>query len=205
MSEKLEDFWETEKSKGHLDIIKTWMPIVESQVQYVDRKVSILLVVNALFVSLAGRLVSFTNTQGDGAVFIEGFGAAAAPIAFLYFGSLALLLLSLLICLLAAMPSAVHNNPRTEIFLISYLHEKYRKSEPDQFARDFQQMQFSDVMHHALTSIQGKSAHANDRYKRLRWAVGCTAFGSVGTAVALIAMPWQSQLMEVFRQIGASG
>ncbi|MBN1491802.1 MAG: hypothetical protein JXA69_17955 [Phycisphaerae bacterium] len=154
---------------------------IESQVQFGDSKASLLVARDAILLAVSGGLIKMVSgcRGGDFAVscivpsMTLGLATTAA----------ALLTLSLACGLLAARPAKIHNQPPSELFLLSYI----ARIDRDAFAKKYMDASPDDLTQEALRAIHGKAGYAARKFRLLNTAIDATLL-SLGFMVATLVV-----------------
>ena len=161
------------------DFIDSLFEQIESQVQYGDSKASLLVAGDAILLAVSGSLIKMVSgCQGD-----EFTVSCTVPSVSLGLATCAaaLLTLSLVLALRAARPAKIHNQPPSELFLLSHIARLDR----DEFIRKYNEASPDYLIEAALSAIHGKAVYATKKFRLLKHAVNSTML-SLGFMVATL-------------------
>lgn len=163
------------------ELLDTYFQQIESQVQFGDTKASLLVAGDAILLATSGGLINIVSgCPGD-----EFAVSCMVPTVALGLATSAavLLTLSIALSLLAARPAGIHDEPRSELFLLSYV----AKLSPDSFAQRFAEAPSNDMLQQALKTIHGKARLAARKFRLLKHAVDLALASLAFMAAAVVA------------------
>ena len=162
------------------ELLDTVFEQVESQVQFGDSKASLLVAGDAVLLAVSGGLIKMVSgCQGDNfavSCLVPSVSLGLATTA------AALLTLGLVCALLAARPARIHDQPSTELFLLSNIARMGR----DAFAKKYVDASPDDVIQEAMSSIYGKAVYATRKFRLLKRAIDATLLGLGFMVAALV-------------------
>jgi hypothetical protein len=161
------------------EFLEAFFNLIETQVQFGDSKASLLVAGDAILLAVTGGLIKMVSgcQANDFTVSCVvpsvslGLAVTAA----------ALLTLSMVLSLLAARPSPIHDQPRTELFLLSSI----ARMERDEFVDNYLEASRDDLIREALISVHGKADYGTKKFHRLKQAIDATLL-SLGFIVATL-------------------
>jgi|SRR5215204_1078792 Family of unknown function (DUF5706) len=153
------------------EFLRSHFELVESQVQFGDHKASLLVAGDAILLVTCGGLIrTLSGCQGDKLMMSCITPSASLTLALI---AAALVISSLFLSLLAALPNKVHGNPPPELFLLSHVAHTPRHT----FIKEYRAASYDDIVEQALVAIHGKARYADKKFRLLRWAIRATLLG----------------------------
>lgn len=163
------------------ELLDTFFQQIESQVQFGDTKASLLVTGDAILLAVSGGLIKMVSgCRGDDftvSCVVPSIALALATIAAV------LLTLSITCALLAARPARIHDDPPSELFLLSHI----ARMNPQAFAKQFTEASPDDLIQTALTAIHSKAGYATRKFRLLKHAVDAT-LASLGFMAAAVVV-----------------
>jgi pycsar effector protein len=171
------------------DFLDSLFEQIESQVQFGDSKASLLVAGDAILLAVCGSLIKMVSGCPGEEFTVSclvpsvSLGLATCAAAFLT--------VSLMLALRAARPAKIHNQPPSELFLVSYI----AGLDCDEFTRKYGDASSDYLIEEALKTIHGKAVYATQKFRLLRTAVNSTLL-SLGFMVAALILAVGSRVFQ---------